>query len=520
MSGNLISQPSTTVNIIGASTTIDNTPQKVLFIGQKTSSGSAVALDLNESIGLDKTVINSLFGSDSMIANMLIEAREINKATQFDAICLDDDASGVAAVKTIAFSGTATAQGTIKASTGSRLNHQYEIPVAIGDTATIIGDALVLEISEDTRAPFTGVNTTGSVALTAVNKGTLGNYLGIEVSGLPAGITATITSTTSGSIDPDLTTVFDAIGDMRYQTIVWPYYDKDTIVRDFLDSRFNVTDDVLDGVAIIPFVGTKAECESKVSALNSRTIIYILDKSEEFENKYIAPALFEVKPVAIAKIAAIRSLRLTDGASVEQYVISRNGPLDSFGGPALASKPYFNTPVTNMPIIDANKGFKKLEIEDLKDAGGSVIGNNKTRTDIIMGEMVTTYKTDVASNPDVSFKFLNYVDTASNVREYFWNNLRARFAQSRLTEGDLVAGRDIANAELISQYIVQLYADLAGPEYVLVQGGEQALQFFKSSINISLDLSIGRATIQMTTPIVTQFREILATMQISFSTNG
>lgn len=520
MSGNLISQPSTTVNIIGASTTIDNTPQKVLFIGQKTSSGSAVAGELIESIGLDNTVINGLFGEDSMIANMLVEAREINKATQFDAICLDDDGSGVAAVKTIAFSGTATEQGTIVVNAGSRINHSYEIPVAIGDTADDIGTALVTEISEDGRAPFAGVNTTGSVALAAVNAGTLGNYLGIEVKDLPAGITATITATTSGSVDPDLTNVFDVIGDMRYQTIVWPYYGDDTVVKDFLDSRFNVTDDILDGIAIIPFVDTKENCETKVSGLNSRTLVYVLDKIESVANKYEAPALFEVKPVVISKIAAIRSLRLTDGASVEQFVISRNGPLDSFGGPALASKPYFNSPVTNLPIIDADKGFDKLEIEQLKDAGGSVIGNNKTRTDIIMGEIVTTYKTDVASNPDISFKFLNYVDTSSNAREYFWNNLRARFAQSRLTEGDLVAGRDIANAELIEQYLTQLYDDLAGPDYVLVQSGETALQYFKNSIVISIDLSIGRATIQMIVPIVTQFREILATMQISFSTNG
>jgi hypothetical protein len=35
-----------------------------------------------------------------------------------------------------------------------------------------------------------------------------------------------------------------------------------------------------------------------------------------------------------------------------------------------------------------------------------------------------------------------------------------------------------------------------------------------------LDLAAGRATVQMTVPIVTQLREILATMKIAFSTEG
>ena len=34
------------------------------------------------------------------------------------------------------------------------------------------------------------------------------------------------------------------------------------------------------------------------------------------------------------------------------------------------------------------------------------MGNNLARNSIITGEVVTTYKTDAASNPDLSFKFL------------------------------------------------------------------------------------------------------------------
>ena len=135
-----------------------------------------------------------------------------------------------------------------------------------------------------------------------------------------------------------------------------------------------------------------------------------------------------------------------------------------------------------------------------------------------MGEVVTTYKNDSAGNPDTSFKFLNYVDTASAAREYFWNNLKKRFAQSRLTEGDLIRGRDIANALSIEAYLTELYADLS--ELTILQAGETALQFFNDNISVTLDLSLGKATVTMIVPIVTQLRTINVSMQLAFTTEG
>ena len=53
---------------------------------------------------------------------------------------------------------------------------------------------------------------------------------------------------------------------------------------------------------------------------------------------------------------------------------------------------------------------------------------------------------------------------------------------------------------------------------MLVQAGEVAFKFYKDNITVTLNLAMGRATIQMTVPIVTQLREILVTMKIAFST--
>ena len=84
----------------------------------------------------------------------------------------------------------------------------------------------------------------------------------------------------------------------------------------------------------------------------------------------------------------------------------------------------------------------------------------------------------------------------------------------------MLKGRDMANDLTIAAYCEKLYQDLSGPDYVLLQAGATALKFFKSNLVVTLTMATGKASIQMTVPIVTQLREILATMKIAFSTAG
>jgi phage tail sheath gpL-like len=462
---------------------------------------------------------NTYFGENSMLAAMIRAAKKENKLTRMDALPLDDNGSGVKATGEVAITGTATAAGTLYVTVGSEKNHRYSIAVAIGDTATNIGAAIETAITADTKAPVTAANVTGTVTLTAVNAGTYGNDIGISVEGSVAGVTHAVTAMNSGATDPVLTGIFDAIAENRYQTIIWPYADDTSEVVTLLDARFNVANKVLDGVAITCKQDTYANHITALTALNSQSLVYFCDKIAS-ETSYKAPAQFEISAVKAAEFGAIRAARLTDGASISQYVITSNGALDAYGGPALASKPYFNTNMPNLPLIATGRGWDDSEIEGLFSSGGSVIGQNAAGNAAVSGEIVTTYKTDSAGNSDISFKFLNYVDTSSQAREYFFNNLRARFAQSRLTAGDVIRGRDQANDLTIKSYCEKLYQDLSGRDYVLVQAGEDAVRFFKQNTSVVLDLSQGRATIEMIVPLVTQLREILATMKIAFSTEG
>ena len=514
----IILQPKVAVSIVPATVAVENSVHKILFIGQKVAAGTAVAGALNENI-LNDNSEDTLFGANSMLAGMIREAKKLNQVTRMDAIALSDAGGGVAATGTIAITGPATAAGTLKVRVGSELNHEYDIAVTNTESATLIGDAIVAAVNADLDCPVTASNSIGTVTFTADNKGTVGNKIGLEVVGSVAGVATVVTGMSSGATDPTLTTVFDVVGTQRYQTIVWPYAAATTVLLSFLDARFNDDSRVLDGAGITATHDTLANHLIALGALNSQNLVMLTDETQS-ETLYKGPAMFEMEQIKASQFAAIRGLRLTDGASISRFVITTNGPLDSFGGPALASKPYFNTSFPNLPLVATGRGFNNTEIEQLHDAGGSVLGSNVSGNASIAGEIVTTYKTDSAGNPDVSFKYLNYVDTASNAREYFYNNLRARFAQSRLTEGDVIKGRDMANDLTIAAYCEKLYQDLSGVDYVLLQAGETALKFFKENLSVTLDLTTGTATILMTVPIVTQLREILATLKIAFSTEG
>jgi phage tail sheath gpL-like len=514
-----ISLPEITLNILSATTSVENQAQKVLFVGQKTSAGSATPGALYANILNDQSW-NGLFGENSMLAAMLRSARALNQVTEFDAIPLADDGGASPALGTVLFTGPASDNGTITVNIGSSVNHSYILNITDTETATAIGAALTAAITADLTCPVTAVNTTGSVALTAVNYGLEGNTISIEILGSVPGVGVTLTAMTGGATNPDLTTLFDVITNTRYQTIVFPNTYSSTVLIDYLDGLFNVDNAIMDGVGIQSDTDTYSNILSTVTALNSQSYVLLANNSIVGNALYSGSSLLELGYVISSEFAALRSLRLTAGANISGIVTASVSSADTIGGPAIASLPYFNTPFANLPLIGNGNEFSQVEIDSLNSEGASILSNNLSLTSIIAGNIVTTYKFDSASNPDVSFKYLEYVDTISNIREYYFNNLKARFSQCRLTTGDLQPGRTMANQQLIEAYCTQLYVDLAGPDFVLTVAGEAALVYYKNNLQITLNLSTGLVTIYMVTPIVTQLRQIIGTIKLSFNTNG
>lgn len=509
-----VSNPKVNITKASASTTQSNAPQRVLIVGQQTGSVYS-NLELVENVGNDNTEINN-FGKRSHITQIVKAFKKVNEETALDVIVLDDAGSAVDATGTIAFSGTSTEKGSYTVYIGSRKNHKLTVEVASGDTATTVGAALVTAMTADDFLPATGANSTGTVTVTASNGGTVGNNIGLEVQGTVAGLTVTVTGMASGATDPTITSLFDGVANTRYQTIVYPHnYDIAELTTNFLDDRFNTDNKILDGVGIIGKTDTLANLKTYGDARNSQSLV-VLGNETVSETFYKGSAMFELDDVIAANFAAVRSLRLTNDANISQFTIASN--LDNRGGTHLAALPYFNTPFKNLPLVDTGKGFTETEIGDLNDTGVSVLGNNITNTQIIADQIFTTYKTDSAGNVDLTYEKLNSVDVHSNIAEFFFNNLRADFAQYRLTDGAVVSGYNIANQQTIQSKFIEYYQTLSGAGFLLTRGGKDNVTFFKDNLTFTLDLQNGKVTSIAEVPLVVQLRQMNVTLKAVFNT--
>lgn len=486
---------------------------RTLLVGQKIAGTGTLPAGVLYQDFPDDGSENSLLGRRSHLAGMVRTFKALNKQTPLDIIPLEDAGGATDATATITVSGsTATADTTIYVSVGSEIDYRTAVNVETGDAPADIASAIDTAFAALTNSPFQASALAGVVTFTAENGGTIANDWSLKVEGtVPGGIGFTVAGWSGGATDPTLTGVLDVIGDIRYQTIIWPCTYDLTEVETVLNARFNVSYLIQDGVAIQVKKGTLASLKSYADQ-NSQSVV-ILGNPTVSEDDRAGTATMEMPDIVATQFAAFRALKFTNGAVLGSY-LTTVAPSDQFGGIALASLPYHNTVMPLLPVPDARDEFTLVEQAELTDNGVSVFGANRAYNTNILGTIVTTYLTDGAGNPDTSYKFLETVDTASTIREYFYENFRTRYAQTRLTNGDLIEGRDMANAASIRSFCNRLYDALA--DEALVQAGSAAKRDFNDNLSISIDLASGTVTVSMAPLLVTQLRVVLGTIQINF----
>jgi len=219
--------------------------------------------------------------------------------------------------------------------------------------------------------------------------------------------------------------------------------------------------------------------------------------------------------VIAATFAASRARRFETDVSISD-IVSTNAPRDQFGGIALGSLPYFNTPLLNIGLPLRGTGYDETSQADAESGGVAVVGVNDSYTRAITGVVTTTWQYDTAGNPDTTWKYLEWRDTHGIVREYLVNNLRKRFQQSRLTTGDIDPDRDFANEATIRAYVVGLCQDLQRQS--LIVDGIASKKYIIDNLKVTLDMAKRQVTINLLYLQVSQLQEILGSCQFSFST--
>lgn len=532
-----VQYPKTTVNKLGALLAAGLNPQKLLVIGQKLSTGSAISGTLVTSVA--ESDIATKFGTKSMIGTQLRAVFKVFKDSgslklpQVDVIPLAD-ATGSAPTGNLTVvekggsTNAATLAGIIKITIGSKVKHTYEIPVAVGQVilsgAGSVAQAIEDAINDDAYTLVAAVNTAGSLALEFAHDGTVGNNTTIKVEGMSfdgtdyvlGNIKLTITQFAGGATNPTVTTILNAVGRNRYQTIVAPKQYGTAYLINFLDARWNVYNAILDGVAIVKDTDTYANIIAALNALNSKSLVYICDELGS-DDLYKGSSIIEYDFVVSAIVGAIRALRLTQDANISRITpASDSASKDAIGGIEIATLPYFNTPLFDIAILDPDKGFDDVtEAPNVLAAGGTIIGNNVAGNTVLLGDVPTTYKTDVAGNPDLSYKYLNYVDAISAAVEYQFNNLKIDFKQHRLTEGEVKAGRAMVNVGKFNSQLRKYFCDLQ--DLVIAPAGDDALKFYTENLSSVADMVNGKIVSENQLPIVTQLREILVNTKMSFN---
>lgn len=475
-----------------ASLKIGPTPRIPLILAQKTAGGSATSGALIEDIGNEPDAGSSLAGAGSIGQIMIDAFKGVNQYGKLAAILVSDNGSGVAASGTVAFTATPTESGTLYITVGSYINNRYEIPVTTSSTATTLGDALEAAITADTNSPVTAVNTTGSVALTAKNKGTEGNGIGLRVEGYVAGVSIALTAFASGATDPSLSGVLDKIDQSRYDIITELAFL--STVKTHLESKFNASNQVLDGLGFVCNMDTYANLQTALAAgtLASQVICYFCNKKVN-DSDWKGGSMLELSYALTAQLAGMRALRFVPNAILNPFMQAGN----TRGGSFMASIPYQNMKLVNAPTIPAGKGFSQTETLGLDDLGGTTLSMDSGGVVAVSNPFwLTCYKAATPTAVGLTYSTVNRNDTATTAREYIFRNMKEAFAQSALTSGSIPADPNIkiANEKSIRAYIVGLWQDLVNNAILqggITEDGTDLQEEFNQNLEINVDTSTG-----------------------------
>jgi phage tail sheath gpL-like len=518
------SNPDITIQLLEAAVVDAFANRRDIIFGQLGVNGSPTGVSdaLNTNVEAMTTAeIKTLFGADSYMTNCILDWKASNKSeSPLDVVGVDPGA-GNAATGTITFVGTATSAGEYKISIVDE--EKYQVTVVIPDTTDETAAALAVKTAADllTDAVFTSGVALGVYTATATDTGTNGNHYGIKIEGVVPGLVATIASfqtLATGTGVPTITSTLDAIEGIRYTGVIWPEDWATTAIITEFETRFNPANAIMDGTIFQGKTAVYADDLAAGPLLNSQVICLmgapLLDLAD---NK--GPAIVRPADWVASEFAGIRAKRLTPEAAIADNIITTSGGLDNFGGPHTASKPYFNTPLPATPVTAAtNLWTSTVEQPALEASGFTTYGVNSAQNAMLMGPVVTTRTTDGGGNPNRSFLHLNNVDTGSACREIFFNVLKSTYAQSRLTDGDLVANMSMANAESIKAELLRIYRFLG--TIALTQKGRVASSFFAQNTSVTTSLTTGLVTIVGPLPIVVGLRKINYALSLSFTIEG
>lgn len=404
-------------------------PFKALIIGQRLNAGTVPALTPIRITSVAQA--KKYFGEGSILHRQAMGWFADNTATEVWAVAFNDPSGSVAATGTLAFTGPATAAGTLSLYIGG---DRIQVAISSGQTAAQIATAVAAAIGLTSNLPITAAVDSGittQVNIIARNKGTLGNSIDVRLNYFdgeetPAGVGVTVTAMSGGTGVPDFDTLWAVLGDEHYNVWALPYIDSASLanVSDELEDRAGPLRQI-EAVAFSAKDDTHSNLGTFGDGQNSQFISVISPAGKGSPT----PA-FEVG----ANYAAIAAyyLNIDPARPLQTLEMSHVKP------PARASR--FTQNENNLLLYD---GIATAYV----DASGNVR----------VQRSITFYKENPLGADDAAYLDVNTLFTLSYIRWSVRNRLLLKYPRHKLAsdgtrfgQGQAIVTPKVVKAELIS----------------------------------------------------------------------
>lgn len=405
-------------------------PVRALIIGQQNSGAGQVANSIVRLFSASQA--SELFGDGSLLHQQAVAWFNNNRFTEVWAGVLDDDEAATASTRVLAFSGPATANGTVWLYINGTV---VKVGVSTDDTASDVAAAVVAKIATIPGLPVTaaqgGVGNTHKVTLTTKAKGAVSAELDVRFNyrdseAFPAGIGCAITAT-AGATNPDLAGLLAGIANERFDVIVCPYTDDASVsaVQAELESRWDAMRQ-LDGTAWFAKEGDASSLASYGDALNSQYLTFI-----GFNNSP-SPAYQWG-----AARAAVWAFQAGEDPARQCTTLELRGILP----PPISSR--FTLEESNALLWD---GFSTFTVDA-----------NKVR----LGRDITTYQRDVHGSEDPAFLDVNTVLTLAWIRRDLRTRIQAKYPRHKLAnDGTRIGpGQPVVTPKILKGEIISIFRD-------------------------------------------------------------
>jgi len=454
---------------------LDVVPYRVLLMGVNTSGTATEAVPY---LVTNQAQAELLFGPGSQLTRMYRKFRDNNRFTEVWAVAWAT--AGTAAIRSMTFSGAATAAGTVYLYLDGE---RVAVNVDSGDDATVVAAAVAAAITADTTLPATAANSTGTLNVTVKWAGVDGDDMPLRVNyhqgeELPAGITVGVVSTsTPGAGAYTVSTLLAGLGETQYHLIGFPHRDP------------------------VEVAALEVELVDRWGPIRQNDGTMVLATNQNITDSVTLGGARNSEQSVIVNSAASEALAASLVGAVLGQVADK--------GNQDPARPFQTLPLAGILAARQEDRPTLSELDTLLHNGISTLEADEAGV-VRIQRLITTYQSDPAANPDTAYLNLNTKLTLSLLRAQFRSRFSSKFGRHKLAGDDAAigSGQAVVTPQLARSEAIAIFRDWEQAGYV------ENVSQFKADLIVERNTSNpDRLDILLPPDLVNQLRQLGTLLQ-------